>query len=131
MVVKEVVANGRLTARAGETPFNEFARQHGIAPDALAIGAAVQQPWADIVLSGAITAEQLESNLAYRTDGPLTEFVQQPEEYWTEHSALPWISCPATRSNPAGYCAGARSLRELVRQPSSHDGSSGSHVTTR
>jgi aryl-alcohol dehydrogenase-like predicted oxidoreductase len=91
VVVKEVVANGRLTARAGETPFNEFARHHGIAPDALAIGAAVQQPWADIVLSGAITAEQLESNLAYRTDGPLTEFVQQPEEYWTERSALPWI----------------------------------------
>ena len=91
VVVKEAVANGRLTARAGETPFNEFARQHGIAPDALAIGAAVQQPWADIVLSGAITAEQLESNLAYRTDGPLAEFVQQPEEYWTERSALPWI----------------------------------------
>jgi aryl-alcohol dehydrogenase-like predicted oxidoreductase len=91
VVVKEVVANGRLTARAGETPFNEFARQHGVAPDALAIGAAVQQPWADIVLSGAITAEQLESNLAYRTDGPLTEFAQQPEEYWTERSALPWI----------------------------------------
>jgi aryl-alcohol dehydrogenase-like predicted oxidoreductase len=91
VVVKEAVANGRLTARAGETPFNEFARQHGVAPDALAIGAAVQQPWADIVLSGAITAEQLESNLAYRTDGPLTEFAQQPEEYWTERSALPWI----------------------------------------
>jgi aryl-alcohol dehydrogenase-like predicted oxidoreductase len=91
VVVKEAVANGRLTARAGETPFNEFARQHGVAPDALAIGAAVQQPWADIVLSGAITAEQLESNLAYRTDGPLAEFAQQPEEYWTERSALPWI----------------------------------------
>jgi aryl-alcohol dehydrogenase-like predicted oxidoreductase len=91
VVVKEVVANGRLTARAGETPFNEFARQHGVAPDALAIGAAVQQPWADIVLSGAITTEQLESNLAYRTDGPLAEFAQQPEEYWTERSALPWI----------------------------------------
>lgn len=91
VVVKEVVANGRLTAKAGETPFNVFARQHGVAPDALAIGAAVQQPWADIVLSGAITAEQLASNLAYSTDGPLTEFVQQPEEYWTERSALPWI----------------------------------------
>jgi aryl-alcohol dehydrogenase-like predicted oxidoreductase len=91
VVVKEAVANGRLTAKAGETPFNEFARQHGIAPDALAIGAAAAQPWADIVLSGATTAEQLESNLAHRTAEPLTEFAQQPDEYWTERSALPWI----------------------------------------
>jgi aryl-alcohol dehydrogenase-like predicted oxidoreductase len=91
VVVKEAVANGRLTAKAGETPFNIFAQQHGVAPDALAIGAAVQQPWADVVLSGAATSEQLTSNLAYATDGPLTEFVQQREEYWTERSALPWI----------------------------------------
>src|SRR5689334_1994830 len=91
VVVKEAVANGRLTAKAGETPFNAFARRHGIAPDSLAIGAAVAQPWADVVLSGATTAEQLESNLAFRTAGPLAEFVQQPEEYWTERSALPWI----------------------------------------
>jgi aryl-alcohol dehydrogenase-like predicted oxidoreductase len=91
VVVKEAVANGRLTAKAGETPFNEFAQQHGVAPDALAIGAAVQQPWVDVVLSGATTSEQLTSNLAYATDGPLTEFVQQREDYWTERSALPWI----------------------------------------
>ncbi|WP_405057566.1 aldo/keto reductase [Kribbella sp. NBC_01505] len=91
VVVKEAVANGRLTAKAGETPFNVFARKHGLAPDSLAIGTAAAQPWADIVLSGATTAEQLESNLASRTDGPLAEFVQQPEEYWTERSALPWI----------------------------------------
>jgi aryl-alcohol dehydrogenase-like predicted oxidoreductase len=91
VVVKEAVANGRLTSRAGETPFNEFAHQRGISPDALAIGAAMAQPWADIVLSGATTAAQLASNLAYRVDGPLTEFIQQREEYWTERSALPWI----------------------------------------
>ncbi|TCO35476.1 aryl-alcohol dehydrogenase-like predicted oxidoreductase [Kribbella steppae] len=91
VVVKEAVANGRLTAKAGETPFNEYARQHGITPDALAIGAAAAQPWADVVLSGASTAEQLASNLAHQTAGPLTEFVQQPDEYWTERSTLPWI----------------------------------------
>lgn len=91
VVVKEAVANGRLTRKAGETPFNEFASKHGVAPDALAIGAAVAQPWADVVLSGAITAEQLESNLAPVDVEPLAEFVQEPEEYWTERSALPWI----------------------------------------
>lgn len=91
VVVKEAVANGRLTAKAGETPFNAFARQHGVAPDSLAIGAAAGQAFADVVLSGASTTDQLESNLDYRTAGPLDEFVQQPDEYWTERSALPWI----------------------------------------
>lgn len=91
VVVKEAVANGRLTARAGETPFNAYASQLGVAPDSLAIGAAVAQPWADVVLSGATTAAQLSSNLAYRTADPLAEFTQQPEDYWTERSALPWI----------------------------------------
>ena len=91
VVVKEAVANGRLTAKAGETPFNEFARQHGIAPDALAIGAAAAQPWADIILSGATTRAQLTSNLTPQASTPLTEFTQQPDEYWTERSALPWI----------------------------------------
>ncbi|MEV8379105.1 aldo/keto reductase [Kribbella sp. NPDC056861] len=91
VVVKEAVANGRLTARAGETPFNAFAAQHHFAPDSLAIGAAAAQPWADIVLSGATTAEQLESNLATVVQGPLAEFVQEPYEYWSERSGLPWI----------------------------------------
>lgn len=91
VVVKEAVANGRLTSKAGETPFNEFAAQHGVAPDALAIGAAAAQPWADVVLSGASTAEQLGSNLAHQNVAPLHEFVQEPAEYWSERSALPWI----------------------------------------
>ncbi len=91
VVVKEAVANGRLTAKAGETPFNSFATQHGVAPDSLAIGAAAAQPWVDVVLSGATTAEQLTSNLAPVVQGPLSEFAQKPYEYWSERSALPWI----------------------------------------
>jgi len=91
VVVKEAVANGRLTAKAGETPFNAFAAQHGVAPDSLAIGSAAVQPWADVVLSGATTAGQLTSNLAPVVQGPLTEFAQKPYEYWSERSALPWI----------------------------------------
>ncbi|WBQ02838.1 aldo/keto reductase [Kribbella sp. CA-293567] len=91
VVVKEAVANGRLTARAGGTSFNAFAAQHGVAPDSLAIGAAAAQQWADVVLSGATTAGQLESNLAPALAGPLDEFIQEPYEYWSERSALPWI----------------------------------------
>jgi aryl-alcohol dehydrogenase-like predicted oxidoreductase len=93
VVIKEAVANGRLTSRAGETPFNQYAAARGVSPDSLAIGAAVAQPWAGVVLSGATTAEQLESNLAYvEADalGPLAEFAQQRDEYWSERSALPW-----------------------------------------
>jgi aryl-alcohol dehydrogenase-like predicted oxidoreductase len=91
VVLKEVVANGRLTSRAEDTPFTEFAARHHAAPDAVAIGAALANPWADIVLSGAVTADQLASNLAPVDLGPLTEFAQQRSEYWSERSALPWI----------------------------------------
>ncbi|GAA1583299.1 aldo/keto reductase [Kribbella sancticallisti] len=91
VTIKEAVANGRLTAKAGETPFTTYAHQHAVAPDALAISAAAAQPWADVVLSGATTAEQLDSNLAHATSGPLAEFVQEPYEYWSERSAMPWI----------------------------------------
>jgi aryl-alcohol dehydrogenase-like predicted oxidoreductase len=91
VVVKEAVANGRLTSKADETPFNTFAATHGVAPDSLAISAALAQPWADVVLSGATTAEQLESNLSKASVGPLAEFAQAPSEYWSERSALPWI----------------------------------------
>jgi aryl-alcohol dehydrogenase-like predicted oxidoreductase len=91
VVVKEAVANGRLTTKAGSTPFTEFAAKHHVAPDALALGAAAANPWADVVLSGATTTEQLASNLAARTVEPLAEFAQPRAEYWTERSALPWI----------------------------------------
>ena len=91
VVVKEAVANGRLTTRAGDTPFNTFAAQHHLNPDALAIGAALANPWSDIVLSGATTPAQLDSNLAARDIEPVIEFAQTPAEYWTERSALPWI----------------------------------------
>jgi aryl-alcohol dehydrogenase-like predicted oxidoreductase len=94
VTLKEVVANGRLTARAGDTAFNRLAAERGVSPDALAIGAAAAQPWADVVLSGATTAEQLASNLAYADPDPvepLQDFAQKPEAYWSERSALPWI----------------------------------------
>jgi aryl-alcohol dehydrogenase-like predicted oxidoreductase len=91
VVVKEAVANGRLTAKAGSTPFTEHAAKHHVAPDALAISAAAANPWADVVLSGATTTDQLTSNLAATTVEPLAEFAQTPAEYWTERSALPWI----------------------------------------
>ncbi len=65
VIVKEALANGRLTATGGEQPLLDVAREHELAPDALALAAVLDQRWADVVLSGAATPEQLRSNLAH------------------------------------------------------------------
>jgi len=39
-------------------------REHNLAPDVLALAAVLDQAWPDIVLSVAVTSEQLRSNLA-------------------------------------------------------------------
>jgi aryl-alcohol dehydrogenase-like predicted oxidoreductase len=71
VIVKEALANGRLTDRNAEPDFapkrallEHHTRRLGTTIDALALAAALAQPWADVVLSGAATAEQLRSNLA-------------------------------------------------------------------
>jgi aryl-alcohol dehydrogenase-like predicted oxidoreductase len=64
VIVKEALANGRLTARGDVKPLQELADRSGTTPDALALAAVLAQPWADVVLSGAATVEQLRSNLA-------------------------------------------------------------------
>src|SRR5262249_23384934 len=71
VVVKEALANGRLTARNAAPAFAARRRlREGVAPrlgatlDALALAAVLAQPWANAVLSGATTLEQLRSNLA-------------------------------------------------------------------
>ena len=90
VIVKEALANGRLTRR-GPAP-----AALGERPDALALAAALAQPWADVVLSGASTVEQLQENL----DAPdfleavdldaLGTLATAPDVYWAERSALPW-----------------------------------------
>jgi aryl-alcohol dehydrogenase-like predicted oxidoreductase len=97
VIVKEALANGRLTGRAGSEPLERVARELGATPDAVAIAAALAQPWSDVVLSGVATVEHLESNLAAREldldDGALRELevLREPaDEYWERRSALPW-----------------------------------------
>jgi len=51
------------------------------------------QPWADVVLSGAATVDQLRSNLAaleLDVDPNLEQLAEDPAVYWEERSALPW-----------------------------------------
>jgi aryl-alcohol dehydrogenase-like predicted oxidoreductase len=97
VIVKEALANGRLTDRHGHreaAAIHAHAVDLGVAVDALAIAAALSQPWADVVLSGAVTAEQLESNLsALEIDfeaGRLPSIAIPAEEYWAGRSRLPW-----------------------------------------
>jgi aryl-alcohol dehydrogenase-like predicted oxidoreductase len=101
VIVKEAVANGRLTPgeRADEPGRRAaaVAAELGIGVDQLAIAAALAQPWAWRVLSGAVTAEQLDSNVAAeRVELPagaldqLATLAQPPAEYWATRSRRPW-----------------------------------------
>ena len=97
VIVKEAVANGRLTARGDQPEFLVLAEQRSATPDALALAYVLSRPWVDVALSGAATAEQLESNLRARdVEWPeeLEEraggFVIAPEQYWEQRSALAW-----------------------------------------
>jgi aryl-alcohol dehydrogenase-like predicted oxidoreductase len=97
VIVKEAVANGRLTPRGAIPELDEVAGGLGTSPDAVALAAVLAQPWVDLVLSGAATREQLASNLAAwelawddevaRALGGLAE---TPEDYWRERSDMQW-----------------------------------------
>jgi aryl-alcohol dehydrogenase-like predicted oxidoreductase len=94
VIIKEALANGRLTDRGDVPGLAAAARDAGATPDALALAAVLAQPWVDVVLSGAATAAELQSNLAAvaldidpkRFDG----LVEDPDTYWKTRSELPW-----------------------------------------
>jgi len=96
VIVKEALANGRLTARGDVPTLLEVAERRGVAPDALALAAALAQPWADVVLSGAATVETLQSNLTAlelelgELDPSLESLAEAPARYWDERAALRW-----------------------------------------
>jgi aryl-alcohol dehydrogenase-like predicted oxidoreductase len=104
VIVKEALANGRLTRRNADPAFaarlamlGEEAARLDMTVDALALAGALARPWADVVLSGAATTEQLRSNLrAVKVpwkadiDARLESLTMESGEYWRERSALPW-----------------------------------------
>jgi len=100
VIVKEAVANGRLTPH-GQGPaaavLGRVAASHGVGVDAVALAAVLANPWADVVLSGAVTPAQLEANLAAveveLDPGELEELAalaEPPEGYWKTRAALSW-----------------------------------------
>ncbi len=97
VIVKEVLANGRLTNAGDQPALAAAAAARGLSADTLAISAALAQPWADIVLSGAVTPDTLHSNLAARSEhwdadlAPLAAELAEPASvYWRERSQRPW-----------------------------------------
>ena len=65
--------------------------------DAVALAAALAQPWADVVLSGAATVEQLRANIwapqvAWDAEAAeaLAAIAEPPASYWEQRRHLPW-----------------------------------------
>jgi aryl-alcohol dehydrogenase-like predicted oxidoreductase len=97
VMVKEAVANGRLTPRGDCAPLEAVATRQGLTSDAVALAAVLSRPWVDVVLSGASTTEQLLSNLAALSmhwsaelDEELAGLAEPSEGYWSTRSALSW-----------------------------------------
>lgn len=104
VIVKEALANGRLTSRNTDPAFVEQrsvlegqAARLGCSLDQLALAAVLDQPWSGCVLSGGATTEQLHSNLGAldvqlddQARAALTGLAEPPERYWAERASLPW-----------------------------------------
>lgn len=98
VIVKEAVANGRLTPR-GNPPgaMDRLAHAHDTTVDAIAIAAALAQPFRPVVLSGAATTAHLDANLgAIDLDldpselETLSGLAEPPEQYWSRRADLAW-----------------------------------------
>ncbi len=104
VIIKEALGNGRLTDRNEDPDFKdkisllEFQeKQLNITTDALALAAVLNQPWVDVVLSGATTLDQLKSNIKAITvtwteqmESELGFMREESQQYWKIRSELPW-----------------------------------------
>jgi aryl-alcohol dehydrogenase-like predicted oxidoreductase len=100
VIVKEALANGRLAGREpgfATASLATIAGELATTPDAVALAAALHQPWATIVLSGAATTTHLASNLrataitlrAEHVDR-LAALAEPTGQYWHHRSSLAW-----------------------------------------
>jgi aryl-alcohol dehydrogenase-like predicted oxidoreductase len=99
VIVKEAVANGRLTPGAPDAPPRALAlaAELGVPLDQLAIAAALAQPWAWCVLSGGVDPAQVASNAAAAAvalpadaRAELGALAEEPDAYWSARSARAW-----------------------------------------
>jgi aryl-alcohol dehydrogenase-like predicted oxidoreductase len=104
VIVKEALANGRLTERNTSQKFAvkrkllaREAERLATTLDAVALAAVLHRTWVDVVLSGATTEEQLDSNLRAldvewdnEAESNLKNLLESPGDYWRTRSDLPW-----------------------------------------
>ncbi len=104
IIVKEALANGRLTQRnmlpayaAQLSVLRQQAKRLQTTEDALALAAGLAQPWADVVLSGAATVEQTQANMGALTvkwdaeaAAVLATLAEPAEQYWQARSKMAW-----------------------------------------
>jgi aryl-alcohol dehydrogenase-like predicted oxidoreductase len=97
VIVKEALANGRLTDRHATdqiSPLKSLAEAQDTTIDSLALAAALSPPWVDVVLTGAVTVDQLDSNLraldVVLEAGSWPAIAEPPDEYWARRSVLAW-----------------------------------------
>jgi aryl-alcohol dehydrogenase-like predicted oxidoreductase len=104
VIVKEALANGRLTDRNDDPGFAarrhilaDLAARFDVSMDAVALAAALARPWADVVLSGATTLAQLASNLRSldvawdaQAESEIAPLAEPPNVYWKTRAGLAW-----------------------------------------
>lgn len=97
VVVKECLANGRLADEGVGGLAAAAARDLGIGLDQLAMAAALAQPWASRVLTGAVTTDQIARNVraiavpeSDLLPGRIDEVAEEPSAYWAARSRRAW-----------------------------------------
>lgn len=104
VIVKEALANGRLTERNNDPDFvgsleilRNQANRLETTIDALALAHVLEQPWVDVVLSGAATTEHIRSNvkavqvsLDDEAESVMSSLRESKQKYWQKRSNLEW-----------------------------------------
>ncbi len=104
VIVKEGLANGRLTSRNDSPEFQRKmallqaqAETQNITVDSMALAAVINQPFVDVALSGAACVDHLKSNLRAlkvkwndSSAELLDALVEPAESYWRIRSQLAW-----------------------------------------
>ena len=97
VIVKEALANGRLTDQHAGNELGSLTRHAKASEtslDAFAMAVVLAQPWVDVVLSGAVTPDQLRSHLSALaiqvSPSTWSNVAEPPELYWKRRSALEW-----------------------------------------
>ncbi|MDW3645480.1 MAG: aldo/keto reductase [Bacteroidia bacterium] len=104
IIIKEALANGRLTARNQQPEFKEkfqllakISQNINTSIDALSLAFILKHSWVDQVLSGAANTEHLLSNmeaakleLSEEILNELEGLKEDPQKYWAKRKSLAW-----------------------------------------